>query len=125
MTVFNKKPNNAIPLHTSTTVTPVVPVTTVPPVQPVNAGPGYRIQAQRVVRDTETLIKSKGAFKMKVENKGQVGITVFGAVQIPTYSEQTFETGDPSLAFQDDTHIEYDPHNPADTINLIVTLYFK
>jgi hypothetical protein len=124
MSLLVKNPNNAT-LKASTTVQAVLPVAPATPIKAVNAGVGYRVQAQRMVRDNETLIKNKGAFKMKVENKGQVGITIFGAVQIPSYGEQTFETGDPSLSFFDDTHVEYDAHQPSDTINLVVTLYFK
>ncbi len=102
-----------------------LPAASTLPVTPANTGPGFRVLCHRITSKDEVFIKNKGAFKMKIENKGQVGVTIFGACSIPSYGSEVVETGDTSLIFESDTNIEYADHYPSDIINLVITLYYK
>lgn len=117
MTSIVKNPNNM------NMTTPVQQ----PPVQPtpVYSGPAFNVQAHRMTSDAETFIKTRGAFKLHVQNKGVVGIRIFGGYEIPSYGEAVFETGDPTLAFASDTPVEYDEHQPGDAVDIITTMYYK
>jgi len=123
MTVIQKIPNQQQTAQTGP-VKSVSPVVTPVALTPLT-GTVFRVQTSRITKDNETYIKSKGAFKMRIENKGQVGITIFSSCAIPSYGEETFEVGDPTLVMADDTSIEYDAHQDTDTINLVITLYFR
>lgn len=85
----------------------------------------FNIQANSITSREETYLKIKGAFKCKVQNKGDVDIKIFNNYPLPSHSEETFETGDTNLGFIDNTAIEYDIPSPGENINIILTSYFK
>jgi len=96
-----------------------------PVIQETYKGPAFNVQANRTTSDTETYLKTKGAFKIRVQNKGSVGVKIFGNFDLPSYADETFEPGDSSLGFASDTYITYDPHLPTDVINIVTTAYTR
>lgn len=96
------------------------------PKEPSKSGGGlFSVQANRLTNDKETYLKTKGAFKIRVQNKGDIGITIFGNFYLPSYSDETFETGDTNLGFNKDASIEFDPHVTGNVIDIILTTYTK
>jgi hypothetical protein len=85
----------------------------------------FNIQTNRITSRDETYLKIKGAFKIKVQNKGDIGIKIFGNLEIPSYAEETFETGDTNLGFVSNTAINYDQPAANENINILLTSYFK
>lgn len=85
----------------------------------------FNVQANRITSREETYLKIKGSFKIKVQNKGDVGIKIFGNYPLPSHSEETFDTGDTTLGFIDNTAIEFDKFSAGEKINIILTSYFK
>lgn len=85
----------------------------------------FSVQANRLTNDKETYLKIKGAFKIRVQNKGDIGITVFGNFYLPSYSDETFETGDTNLGFNKDASIEFAPHVTGNLIDIVLTTYTK
>lgn len=91
-------------------------------VKPLNS---FNIQANRITSREETYLKIKGAFKIKVQNKGDVDVIIFGNYPLPSYAEETFETGDTNFGFVADTAINYAEVSESENINIILTSYFK
>jgi hypothetical protein len=91
----------------------------------VSGGGSFNVQANRLTNDKETTLKIKGAFKIRVQNKGEVGIKIFGNFYLPSYSDEPFETGDTNLGFSQDAHIEFDDHAPTDKVEIVLTNYYK
>lgn len=89
------------------------------------SGGFFNVQSNRLTNDKETKLKIKGAFKIRIQNKGETGIKVFGNFYLPSYSDETFETGDTNLGFSEDAHIEYDDHDPKDSVEIVLTNYYK
>jgi hypothetical protein len=85
----------------------------------------FNIQANSITNREETYLKIKGAFKCKVQNKGDVDVKIFGNYPLPSHSEETFETGDTNYGFSANTAIEYAAVSPEEKINIILTSYFK
>lgn len=85
----------------------------------------YRVQSNRVTNSNESTLKTKGAFKIRIQNKGDVGIKVFGNFYMPSYSDETFETGDANLSLAQDSHIEFDEHTISDVVEIVLTSYYK
>lgn len=88
-------------------------------------GKTFNVQANRVTSRVETYLKIKGSFKVRIQNKGDVDIILFGNFPIPSHGDETFETGDTDLGFVADTAIQYAPESLDENINLILTNYFK
>ncbi len=86
---------------------------------------GFRVEAIRLTNDKETYLKIQGAFKTRIQNKGKVGVKIFGAFDLPGYSDETFEPGDSILGFVENTNVMFDPHTASDKIEIIVTNYYK
>lgn len=86
---------------------------------------GFAIQTNRITKREESYLRIKGAFKIKVQNHGDVDIEIFGNYKIPSYSEETFDTGDASLGFTSDTLISYAPETVNENINIVLTTYSK
>lgn len=91
-------------------------------IKPLN---NFNIQANKITSRDETYLRIKGAFKIKVQNKGDVDVTIFGNYPLPSHSEETFDTGDTNLGFVSDTAIVYAPPSTAEKINIILTSYYK
>lgn len=85
----------------------------------------FNVQTNRITSRVESYLKIKGAFKVKVQNKGDVDVTIFGNYPLPSYSEETFETGDTNLGFSSDTAIEYPEESPTEEVNILLTAYYK
>lgn len=98
------------------------PVQNVQVVKPLN---NFNIQANKITSRDETYLKIKGAFKIKVQNKGDVDVIIFGNYPLPSYAEETFETGDTNFGFVADTAINYAEVSESENINIILTSYFK
>lgn len=97
---------------------PVVSVAVLP-------GKAFNVQANRVTSRIETYLKIKGSFKVRIQNKGDVDVVVFGNFPIPSYGDETFEPGDSDLGFVADTAIQYAPESIGENINLILTNYYR
>jgi hypothetical protein len=97
------------------------------PTNKVKAGisSNFRVQANRYTSTENVYLKTKGAFKIRVQNEGNVGITIFGNFYLPPYADEVFDTGDPSLSFSDDTAVIYDEVFPGDEINILLTAYSR
>lgn len=96
------------------------------PKEPIKSGGGFfGVQSNRLTNDKETNLKIQGAFKIRIQNKGEVGITIFGNFYLPSYSDEPFDTGDTNLGFFQDAHIEFDEHTPTDKIEIVLTNYYK
>jgi len=93
--------------------------------KPTTTGVGFTVNTNRITKREETYLKIKGAFKIRVQNKGDVDIIIFGGFLLPAYSDETFETGDTNLSFIEDTLIQYIPIVPGENINLFLTTYVK
>lgn len=91
----------------------------------VRGGGSFNVQGNSLTNDKETYLKIKGAFKIRIQNKGEVGIKIFGNFYLPSYSDETFETGDTNLGFSQDAHIEFDDHAPTDKVEIVLTNYYK
>lgn len=93
----------------------------------VFAGGGgfFNVQSNKLTNDKETKLKIKGAFKIRIQNIGETGIKIFGNFYLPSYSDETFETGDTNLSFSEDAHIEFDDHDPKDNVEIVLTNYYK
>ncbi len=89
------------------------------------SGGFFNVQSNRLTNDKETKLKIKGAFKIRVQNIGETGIKIFGNFYLPSYSDETFETGDTNLGFIEDAHIEFDEHALADKVEIVLTNYYK
>lgn len=85
----------------------------------------FSVQSNRITSREQTYLKIKGAFKIKVENKGDVGITIFENFEIPSYASEPFETGDTNLGFIDHTKIQYDNYSVGENIDIHLTAYFR
>ncbi len=85
----------------------------------------FNVQSNGLTNDKETNLKIKGAFKIRIQNNGEVGIKIFGNFYLPSYSDETFETGDTNVGFIQDAHIEFDEHTPTDKIEIVLTNYYK
>jgi glycogen debranching enzyme len=85
----------------------------------------FSVQVSRITTRDLTYLKIKGAFKIKVKNKGDVGITIFENFQLPSYAEEVFETGESNLSFVNDTKIQYDDISTGENIDIHLTAYFK
>lgn len=86
---------------------------------------GFNVQTNRITSRDETYLKIKGAFKIRVQNVGNVDVTVFGNFPLPSYSDETFETGDSSLGFANDIAIQYALESAGENINILLTNYFR
>lgn len=86
---------------------------------------GFAIQTNRITKREERYLRIAGAFKIKVQNHGDVDIEIFGNYKIPSYSEETFDTGDTALGFTSDTLIEYATEVVNENINVVLTTYSK
>lgn len=89
-------------------------------VAPANS---FNVQANRITSREETYLRIEGAFKIKVQNKGDVDVIIFGNYPLPSYSEETFDTGDTNLGFAADTAIQFAKESAGENINLILTTY--
>lgn len=85
----------------------------------------FSVQTNRIMDDIYSTIKTRGMYKVRIQNKGQVAIKVFGNFDLPSYADETFESGDSVLGFSNDAEIQYAPHSPVDSINIVVTGYTR
>lgn len=99
--------------------------TPVPIKEPVFPPNNFNVQSNRITSREETYLRIQGAFKIKVQNKGDVDVVIFGNYPLPSYSEEVFENGDTLLGFSADTAIEYAPEAVGENINLILTTYTR
>lgn len=88
-------------------------------------GKSFNVQTNRVTSREETYLKIKGSFKIRVQNKGDVDVTIFGNFPLPSYSDETFETGDTNLGFVTDTAIQYPAESVGENINILLTSYLR
>lgn len=86
---------------------------------------GFNVQVSRITSRDLTYLKIKGAFKIKVENKGDVEITFFENYHLPSYASEVFETGDSNSKFSDHAKIQYEDQSPGENIDIHLTAYFK
>ena len=91
----------------------------------VAPGKHFNVQANRVTSREQTYLKCKGSFKIRVQNKGDVDVVIFGNFPLPSYADETFETGDTNLGFVNDTAINYAPQSAGENINIIFTNYYR
>lgn len=85
----------------------------------------FNVQTNRLTSRDETYLRIKGSFKVRVQNKGDVDVIIFGNFPLPSYSDETFETGDTDLGFVDDTAIQYVEESAGENINILLTNYFR
>lgn len=106
---------------------PILDKVPIRPTQPVTVTSSKRfsVQTNRITSREETYLRIEGAFKIKVQNRGDVDIIIFGNYRLPSYSEETFETGDTNLGFSANTAVEYTPKSAGETIDILLTNYFK
>jgi hypothetical protein len=86
---------------------------------------GFNVQTNRVTSRKQTFLKIKDAFKIEVENTGNVDVVIFDGYKLPSYSQKTFETGDTSLGFYADTAINYGAEAIGEIIEIVLTTYTK
>ena len=91
----------------------------------VGGGGSFNVQGNSLTNDRETYLKIKGAFKIRIQNKGEVGIKIFGNIYLPSYSDETFDSGNNNLVFSQDASIEFDNHDPTDKIEIVLMNYYK
>lgn len=85
----------------------------------------FNVQANRLTSRNETYLKIAGAFKIEVENNGNVDVIIFGNYKLPSYSKKTFGTDDSLLVFQKNIDIQYPTASPVDKIDILLTTYTK
>ena len=88
-----------------------------------HVGNSFRVQSNAINDSNESTLKTRGAFKIRVQNKGTVDVKLFGNFALPSYADEVFETGENTLGFDTDTPIEYAPHSSSDVINIVLTAY--
>lgn len=100
-----------------------IPAATVTEVKHVNGS--FNVQTNRITEETQATMKIKGMYKIRLQNKGQVAIKVFGNFDLPSYADEVFESGDSLLGFSTDAQIVYAPHSSVDAINVVITGYTR
>ena len=61
-------------------IQPSIPLAEPPKVVGKVGGGFFNVQANRLTNDKETYLKIQGAFKIRIQNKGEVGIKIFGNI---------------------------------------------